>query len=214
MQSTKNTEWIQMDWKLRIIDKRQEWRSGQSLTFFSLVDLHIALYCIKALYDFAQCIYCIVYLFILYSFFLYLMFVFLHCTFVFSAVSLHIIFHISNFVFCIFHTVTLCNCAVCIAYFCFFCGEFAHQDWFAAKTLLKFPSCPSQPESKDIFHQNTNKTHFIEMNVQNIWTGIFKILKLTVVLNLTTGHIYGFNIMVVLGYGEGWVWRVLPTKLV
>ena len=34
MQSTKNTEWIQMDWKLRIIDKRQEWRSGQSLTFF------------------------------------------------------------------------------------------------------------------------------------------------------------------------------------
>ena len=34
MQSAKNTEWIQMDWKLRIIDKRQEWRSGQSLTFF------------------------------------------------------------------------------------------------------------------------------------------------------------------------------------
>ena len=50
MQSTKNTEWIQMDWKLRIIDKRQEWRSGQSLTFFPLVDLHIVLYCINALY--------------------------------------------------------------------------------------------------------------------------------------------------------------------
>ena len=46
----RNTEWIQMDWKLRIIDKRQEWRSGQSLTFFSLVDLHIVLYCINALY--------------------------------------------------------------------------------------------------------------------------------------------------------------------
>ena len=176
MQSTKNTEWIQMDWKLRIIDKRQEWRSGQSLTFFSFVDLHIVLYCINALYIG--------------------LFMWWLCT-------LYFIYWTLYFVFCIFHTVTLYICAVYIAYFCFFCGEFAHQDWFAAKTLLKFPSCPSQPESKDIFHQNTNKTYFIEIYVQNIWTAIFKILKLTVVFNLTTGQIHGFNGSLGVWWGVG-----------
>ena len=98
------------------------------------------------------------------------------------------------------YTVYLCRVRCILD---FFCGEFAHQDWFAAKTLLKFPSCPSQPESKDIFHQNTNKTYFIEIYVQNIWTAIFKILKLTVVFNLTTGQIHVFNGSLGVQWGVG-----------
>ena len=97
MQSTKNTEWIQMDWKLRIIDKRQEWRSGQSLTFFSLVDLHILLYCINALYI-RLFMWCICALYFIYWTLYFVFFTLLHCVFVqcalhisaFSAVSLRI----------------------------------------------------------------------------------------------------------------------------
>ena len=147
MQSTKNTEWIQMDWKLRIIDKRQEWRSGQSLTFFSLWWICTS-YCIVLTLcilgilcgDFAQGIFYTVY-FISYFVFCELYCIcalyighfpwwlckmyFVHCVLIYFVVHIFLIF---------------CTCIFAL-YIWFFCGEFAHHTSYIGLCILYFSHC-------------------------------------------------------------------------
>ena len=114
---------------------------------------------------------------------------------------------------------------LCILYFvfftllhCIFVQCALHISAFSAVSLrIKIDLLPRPSLSSQAAHHNLRaKTYFIKIQIRRIsrnicseymntvhWTGIFKILKLTVVLNLTIGQIYGFNGSLGVWWGVG-----------